>query len=1473
MSGSTLTVTTPAAVDGNTPLPIIPLPLELSPLELSLPLPHSFSSPQLLSSPAIVPLPPKSTAQPPPPRPDATFRPRANTDKELPGLPLDFEIPSFDFSPEFVRSFSFTSKLEQLTLGSRKPTTTTTERKPPFVEIGSKPAKVIEPTIKPITNPETAVRHKITPAPAPATAAPAPAPKLAPITVDSAVTRAEKQHARTRSKSMIDRPLSWLPTSKSSPNVPSLAVQDLHTKRATKNNVTGVEGDGDFDDGRPLERSRTVESFADFAKRSWIAKSRSPSPPDVPERVRARAASRDSSTEREVAPKTRLSLRGRARSDGEGLRTPDNSSSGGNSTSRVFSRASSYLTRIKQKPQNMFSRTSSPLSLSASSSVKSNKSNESDSPNPPATLPVVTATSPKKTTIPASTIPKTSPVINNIYGDLAAATAAPSRTSSHRTSALESDLDTETTTSSGSENTSRSTADTTITMPNPTSRDPLWGTFRTLDFEFGNLAAKPTTSARMCAVRCVLIPFLRSTAFHPSNSSRTILNSEDLDRRATILNKWWNGLLSMLDAGHSRLLSGGLGLAPGIAALSPQFPVLQPVAGVDRPTLLEAITMVMMRPEWRACTSQFQPLSERSPEERVRARSGTQSTIGSDPESLLSESAEHNVRTMFVNNLTTQMALVVEKMTLRHAPLSLVNWCGKACAYAFFFVPGIADVLVRLWGLNADIIRRVADEFGLPRRSNGESEDIVALYPSHLHRLGWSSVKTMADKLRKPAKLPLMPAKIPWHGSWVSRWRGGETDLFFIFCKYFHILAEQFVPEGLPLFERGRSPAFVLVHAQVLSILDSTIHRQASIDAMLGPPLSDSFHGADATLTGLPVPSNVLKGMDENRLIVLLKDVLSENSIGVNQEIKHTFAEAFAAISKAAAKRTPRFEHAACFMLCDFLEEFLVVLSTFQDHVNGTTTPGSEMEAPRFLEFGSTTRIVEYIDWSFWLEVGKMIADSNNTMSEIRVLSFIYSVWDAITADTSRKEALCLDWLLTEETFAKFFNHWCPMVRAYYMRLLCWRVCRDSGSASEVNNKVFLTMSQRLRTMWAHYLWLKQDAELKGRMHPSTAPCHPTPGKRFLIIRTEVQPPQSSMKLGFDSFPAVYDPNDAANIATLSALYGVGHGQEGGVKDDGNTSSFKRRLSMLGKVLPFSSSQNEDPKRTWVEELEQARRETSAARTGSQPGPPPPPKKRPSHSATLSSDSFSSTGSSPVFEAATYVFRFALTWQTGPGGGPMPLGPTRDRILTRPRLPAPAQARVSARSVGQSNIGNHDSAGFVFRSDSPPPIAPGLPPETRRVSGLLQTGLISEARNARPLSAVDHDSKPRSDKRRLSLSINVRPLRTVDNAESDDDRSTMSPSSVRLPSFDGYESDRCRSFDGIRGEMPRPAAPAIRAEQPTGVFTSTAVYTGRALAEWAIVVNECNSFVDRRRDEGVLGLSDVEIPILGVDGLGMKQRG
>lgn len=899
----------------------------------------------------------------------------------------------------------------------------------------------------------------------------------------------------------------------------------------------------------------------------------------------------------------------------------------------------------------------------------------------------------------------------------------------------------------------------------PQTRDSLWSSFKTLELEFKSFTLKQMAQ-RIAQIQNTLLPFLRSTMHHPSTKK---LQPEDIDRRAVILSKWWNAILDMLDSQAN-----------------------QPIPGVDRPILLEAATMVMMRPEWRRATPAFQALVDRSPTEKVRSRPWTSSSFDSQHSAMLAETAEHSVRTMFVTNLVRQMSLVVEKMSLRHAPLTLVNFAGKTCAYAFFFAPGVADILLRLWGLTPELIRRAADEFGLPRCDNGDSEDIVSFFPPRLGSYGWTSPRAAWNNLKHIPKMSVLVARIPWTGPWVSRWKGRDTDLFFIFCKYFHILTDQFLLPGLPLGFKARAPGFVLVQAQLLSVIDSTIHRHAALGQSYNPPLVDSFNGADASAMAMPMPpSNLMKGMAENRLVALLKDFLTD-SFPEYAGAKNTFAETFAGLLKAATQRTSKFNNAACFTLCDFLEEIFVIFDKYEND-SGTTT---------------------YIDWSFWFEVFKRVMSSMNTMSEVRALSFLYTIWNVAAKQPSRKAELCFDWLLTEDTFNSFFNNWCPMVRAYYHRLLCWRICRFDGSPSDVDMAVFRLAMQRLKSVWGHYLYLKDTAEETGRARPSSTPMSPTVGKRFIIIRQEVHAPQPGLIMGLDTF---------ARSPSGSDLEAMGDYLDSPQqpKSDG-----KKRWSLLGKVLSFTnvtSAAEPNPaglpkSHSFDDGLQMARRETAESRS------------RPStQSSTTSQKMFQIGGnsaasdtesrcSSPLLDEPGFIFKFILAWQ-------QQNGPSRERVLNVPQLPGPAQHRLSSPSLGSR---------------------PALG-DSRKVSSSSQPGLVDRAKNATPLASPLEDNM-----RRHSL---AEPLQT-------DEATIGRPQGTGLSS-PSDESDATRTATPNTGyRVPE----VTKATKPSGVFVRNAVYSGQALAEWSQVVNECNSFVDRRTDEGVDRLYDMEVPLLSVEG-------
>ena len=196
------------------------------------------------------------------------------------------------------------------------------------------------------------------------------------------------------------------------------------------------------------------------------------------------------------------------------------------------------------------------------------------------------------------------------------------------------------------------------------------------------------------AVRSSLLPFLRTYASHPSNKQ---LRPEDLDRRTNILNKWWTGMLETLNGRNN-----------------------QNISGTDRPVILDGISGIMERPEWRTHPSQFCPAVERIRRPESADSSSKRSSDSSDSNFLL-ESVHHNVRNIFVQNLFAQMVFVVDRMSLRNAPASLVAFCGKSSAYAFLFCPGVADILVRLWDIPGNNIKRLLDQYNTTEDSTFET--------------------------------------------------------------------------------------------------------------------------------------------------------------------------------------------------------------------------------------------------------------------------------------------------------------------------------------------------------------------------------------------------------------------------------------------------------------------------------------------------------------------------------------------------------------------------------------------------------------------------------------------------------------------------------------------------------------------------------------------------------------------------------
>ena len=539
-------------------------------------------------------------------------------------------------------------------------------------------------------------------------------------------------------------------------------------------------------------------------------------------------------------------------------------------------------------------------------------------------------------------------------------------------------------------------------------KDPLWNAFRTLEADYQKFQSK-SSSLKANVIRTCLVPFFTRYADHPSTR---LVRAEDLDRRIVILNKWWTGLLEMLNGRNN-----------------------QSISGTDRPAFLDGLTGIMTRPEWRV-----PPFTSTTPSDTPRSilrsvpKSQSTTSFDSSGSDFLADSIYQNVRNMYVQNLLSQMALVVDKMSLRSAPASLVAFSGKACAYAFCFCPGVADILVKLWRIPPESLRRIFSELGIPRSTDFAvlSKEIALYFPPPLRSLSVDSQSALTRHVNRKVPTPSGAAYIRWYGPWVNRWTGRDSDLFFAFTKHFHMLVTDFLPASSCMDKRSRAcvPGLIPLHAQTLTVLENTIYRQAH-QAQAENFSSSTVDDLSNPNAAAPLPmtaANATRSMAENRLIMLLRDLLADAHPD-HATLRELYGECFDSIVKASARKISLYNNDACFALCDFMEEALTI--TARCHQAHQETP--------------------ILDWPFWLQVYRVMMTSHNSLTEIRLIAFLYSTWNILVSDDDRRRDLCLGWLLEPRFFEQHFNHWSPMVRHYFLRLLCWRVARYDGDASSLD--------------------------------------------------------------------------------------------------------------------------------------------------------------------------------------------------------------------------------------------------------------------------------------------------------------------------------------------------------------------------------------------------------------------------------------
>lgn len=200
-------------------------------------------------------------------------------------------------------------------------------------------------------------------------------------------------------------------------------------------------------------------------------------------------------------------------------------------------------------------------------------------------------------------------------------------------------------------------------------------------------------------------------------------------------------------------------------------------------------------------------------------------------------------------------------------------------------------------------------------------------------------------------------------------------------------------------------------------------------------------------------------------------------------------------------------------------------------------------------------------------------------------------------------------------------------------------------------------MSERLRQVWAHFIFLAEEADIHQMQPPSSAPCNPAPGRRLLIIRTDAAPmsPSNGSFLSFDGFlppssPSSPEGKDESEVRPRSSRSTASESSDFG-KDEGKD---KKRWSLLRSIVgpPKSRSKSQSPGPP-------SRSSSRASIASADTVASAPPKSRdPSPEKQVPK---------PAITHRAYCFRFSLEWVA------KDYRPPGNMRLYPPRLPLPAQ--------------------------------------------------------------------------------------------------------------------------------------------------------------------------------------------------------
>lgn len=588
-------------------------------------------------------------------------------------------------------------------------------------------------------------------------------------------------------------------------------------------------------------------------------------------------------------------------------------------------------------------------------------------------------------------------------------------------------------------------------------------------------------------------------------------------------------------------------------------------------------------------------------------------------------------------------------------------------------------------------------------------------YPKHLLPLCFDNSRAYTERLSHLApefgSSEEKDAFLFTPGNWLRRWQSDDSELFPAFYRSYHRQLALYLAPAIEHYESLNQPLPVHVllrapgYAHLATIFARKCHSYilGSVNAVTTSSTTSSFEAQETAgfraSQKPPVLETANRRLVETISTFVQTRVMIAGTSGMVMEYDGStlWTGIIDLWSKSIIQKTSLFAPKGVFSLFDLLDG---IVDPPLDPITGL------VQTPT-------------LDIPYLIYVVRLVLnEGEHALTLVKVIAFVFTHWEVLTADPEDRRELCLDILLRKDLFERLLLFWSQSVRSYVLRLVVFRLGHIHTKAQESGHEVEIEsvklLQSRLESIKRRHDQLEpgavvEDIEEKdirattpiqvqgqGGMIRSRSTITMIPDSPSASATTNKAERLMGLGLGLGPVAGSSTSEEDKKIGKGKAANwfkklggGKGKKRKDGESSSGSSPSTTPNLLDNSPLLP-SALLGSSPLGKAVSKLPEVDSPTTSDSMSSEGSDSPhthpttPKKGKPPMILTHSPDSDSNSNSQPELSAFSFEFELPTSSPRSDSFDPIPTLPTSPRRRSQP--PSPSSPHMSRSFSKRSSL-------------------------------------------------------------------------------------------------------------------------------------------------------------------------------------------